>query len=765
MFVSSIGFSILCSDWLVTTFLNNSSNLNQQNQFSIIGRYIEGIIEEIVDVIERFVEERSSYAGKQLKMIMNDNLKISKSKSTQNNNKNNNNNNNNNNPDQFSTINQETKHQPRKLTKSTKEHIDNNSNERKVHFEQPKEDADNNNNNNNDTGNNNNIGDDDDCNNNNNNSIISKLSPNDKAIFDSKTIKKLLLNRKRSMNINTHVNLSYYRDLLISRYRNNSPFFSYSDSVYTHHPLFVLFFGFLLYYSYLTVQHRNLDWQSELTLYESALAVCPYSLKALSNTAMLYTGRATGAIPGTLTRASTTFESLHNYESIQSIDNPKDYFLEKSIHHAYEAFSVYPNNSVVYMNLGIAYYRQENYPLALEAMERALLLIDQHHSRKQFNNDVNLGTMNLPIGKAIGYHACILNDFVRNLPYIVQQHVSQLQQSTSTATQTTAIVRSIYDSPITKFQVIQSKMYEIALDEGLHAIQAGFVSPLMLFQTGSIAYHLERYPLAVELYELCLNYSLAFEEKQAAAGGTLPVEDHVHLEHVFNQLALSLTQMNEMNKAAAYFDHALNLFQHKKLKNYVNMAQDIFQELLASSQGGGVIVDFYPAVWIMLAADTQYMAFVANYALTLKGMSKFKEAREVIGQYIREVDRYYQIYQQEYQQLVPNSSNQSLQQENAKCEFVLSPVLWNNLGRIEFDEGSYTLALEYYKRGLQDSQRYQQLLLTIQEYASGLVTTFHWDFNTAIPVELESTLQNNIKEVEEIINRQQQQQRQHPMKK
>jgi tetratricopeptide (TPR) repeat protein len=87
----------------------------------------------------------------------------------------------------------------------------------------------------------------------------------------------------------------------------------------------------------LRTMKRNIDWHSEFNIYSSALQVCPYSIKALSNYAMLV--------------SATTGE------------------FENSLQAALTAMEYYPENPAAIINAGVAYQKAGQHLKAIELFE------------------------------------------------------------------------------------------------------------------------------------------------------------------------------------------------------------------------------------------------------------------------------------------------------------------------------------------------------------------------------------------------------------
>lgn len=94
----------------------------------------------------------------------------------------------------------------------------------------------------------------------------------------------------------------------------------------------------LIYLASLRVISRNIDWKSELNIYTSSLAVCPTSLKALTNYAMLATA------------AGET---------------------EKGLESALKSIEIYDDSPAGMINAGVAYQKLENFLPAIEVYEAA----------------------------------------------------------------------------------------------------------------------------------------------------------------------------------------------------------------------------------------------------------------------------------------------------------------------------------------------------------------------------------------------------------
>lgn len=104
-------------------------------------------------------------------------------------------------------------------------------------------------------------------------------------------------------------------------------------------PLIIIFLLPLLYDSVTRIIRRNVDWKTELNIYSSALEVCPYSIKALANYAMLIAGK------------SDRYE-----ESLQS---------------ALTAVKLYPDSPAAVINAGVAYQRLAHLLPSIETFEFA----------------------------------------------------------------------------------------------------------------------------------------------------------------------------------------------------------------------------------------------------------------------------------------------------------------------------------------------------------------------------------------------------------
>jgi tetratricopeptide (TPR) repeat protein len=93
----------------------------------------------------------------------------------------------------------------------------------------------------------------------------------------------------------------------------------------------------LLLFSIRTVS-RNSEWNNEMRIYESALRVCPTSVKALSNYGMLQLGKLGG--------------------------------LDSSLTHSLRALQVHADQPPALVNAGIAYGRMGRYFKAVNSFER-----------------------------------------------------------------------------------------------------------------------------------------------------------------------------------------------------------------------------------------------------------------------------------------------------------------------------------------------------------------------------------------------------------
>jgi tetratricopeptide (TPR) repeat protein len=110
-----------------------------------------------------------------------------------------------------------------------------------------------------------------------------------------------------------------------------------------HFPTFIFLLLPLLFSCGLRVIERNNDWKSEFNIYSSALQVCPHSIKALSNYAMLFMARS---------------------------EEGTDKF-EKSLDIAMNAFELHPGNPAATINAGVAAQRLNRFPESMELFEYA----------------------------------------------------------------------------------------------------------------------------------------------------------------------------------------------------------------------------------------------------------------------------------------------------------------------------------------------------------------------------------------------------------
>lgn len=230
------------------------------------------------------------------------------------------------------------------------------------------------------------------------------------------------------------------------------------------------------------VVSRNADWTSEIRIYKSALTVCPNSVKALSNYAMLELGEG------------------------------KENSLQTSLTHSEKALFVHPEQPSAFVNAGIALTRLRRNMLGVHYFERYVLYANFHSSKRRFQKTWLFRSIELRPNdaKSFGYLAMAYFDW----SMLLAQDVISDQR----------IVAVLRNKSITAFDA---------------AFERGFYPPNVLHSRASLALEQGEFEVTIQCLELALQETSRLKE----LSGDAPLQDLVHEPFTYNQLGVAYERL------------------------------------------------------------------------------------------------------------------------------------------------------------------------------------------------------------------------------
>lgn len=452
---------------------------------------------------------------------------------------------------------------------------------------------------------------------------------------------------------------------------------------------------------------RNTDWQSEHSIYASALTVCPYSLKALSNTAMLLSSDHT-----------KTQEAMRLTET---------------------ALQVHANSSVTLINHALAYQRLHQYTQAVHALERVLAIGTLSSTS---NTTAAAAHAGVPV-KAQGYLAVVLYHWALTLPpstVLERQDTQVLRDWQETVLRydnvlTTKMNMSmVQDSSDTSHVVgARADMMREVIRYATESLARAFAPPLLLYQAGSAALDLQDYPLALFLLRHSIRTQETLEQQSRQSGFTTPTEDSIHLERAYNQLGVVLGRLEHWSDAVRAFEISLRLSiaaDRQRMALYGLSAVDANkQRNNTSSAGNSGGFDFFNSAQARrqhrgIQRDSNTLSAVVNLASALRAAGRQTAAKRLLRQYIE-------------------------QHELAGVK--VSPVLFNNLGHFEQLDGRYSRAMQLYERASQILRQYEEVREMEQVHEQGQTAE-----DAFVPPGLIAALDGNMKTCSALLQQEQQ---------
>jgi tetratricopeptide (TPR) repeat protein len=367
---------------------------------------------------------------------------------------------------------------------------------------------------------------------------------------------------------------------------------------------------------------RNLDWRSEFSIYTSALSVCPHSLKALSNTVVLMSAKPE-----------------YNHQALQYADL---------------SVELYQNNSIGFINQGLAHQRQGNVLAAIMAMERSLVAGHPAPTPK----------------KAEGYLSFALYKWAMSLPPALS--VTGREEDD-----------------------IRQNLLRQAHNWAIKGINSGFQSALMFYNAAAMASELKEFDMAVTLYEYAIQKQRLTNEQRLQSGNTLPFEDSISLCFAYNMYGLALSLAGRFEDAIGAFQTSISLHGQEAgctdpMPAIINLAQMLNHHMKRHADARSVIHQYL----------RQY-----HYAGSNNSSSNDNSSSSIsnIAQECSLLNYSYTILPPEN---MPADSWPSTFGTPADWDLLFHtelstpPIIWNNLGFIEEQLGHDGVALEYYSRGL-----------------------------------------------------------------
>ncbi len=263
---------------------------------------------------------------------------------------------------------------------------------------------------------------------------------------------------------------------------------------------------------------RNQEWQTEISVYGTALAVCPNSIKALNNYGLLSLGK--GDYAGALSK------------------------IERSI-------ELYPGHAHAYLNAGVASAKMGDRLKAVHYYDTSIKMGQEIDKHKQSH------------AKAYGYKGMMLFDWSQQVPLPIgaEKYVQQLGGSGAGAGASadgTASVSVGVDGAAAEVmtpevvEVVRSRLRDEGQRALDYAIEFGFDPPSVLHSRASLAIEKQDYGTAVWYLQHAIRITV-----EAMRNPDVPKQDLVSIPHSYNQLALAHASQGHNEEAVEAFNAGL----------------------------------------------------------------------------------------------------------------------------------------------------------------------------------------------------------------
>lgn len=322
--------------------------------------------------------------------------------------------------------------------------------------------------------------------------------------------------KKHNKNIDNHQQVKGMSDKHIKKNKNKAFGSGRQDSI-TVHPvpsvpsrrddagllflLYVIILPIIILFS-IRVYTRNIDWQSERQIYRSALDVCPNSVKALNNDAVM------------------SFSRNEYQDALEKI--------ERSI-------ALYPGHSHAYLNAGVACSRLGDPVKALYYYTRGVHVAEVTNAHKQGN------------GKNFGYKGMLLYEISNMQPYPPMLELKQILGWSDIADE--QLQGEVARDMIEKIRIRIRNAAEIAMET---ALDRGFDMPSLLHSRASLAIDKQQYELAIAYLQAAISYSIEIKSNK-----DLPQQDLVNEALSYNQLAIAYDRLGNRDSAIAAYENGL----------------------------------------------------------------------------------------------------------------------------------------------------------------------------------------------------------------
>jgi len=251
---------------------------------------------------------------------------------------------------------------------------------------------------------------------------------------------------------------------------------------------------------------RNQEWQTEISVYGTALSVCPNSIKALNNYGLLSMGQ--GDFSGALEK------------------------IERSI-------ELYPGHAHAYLNAGVASSRLGDKLKAVHYYDTSIRIAKEVDKHRQSH------------AKAHGYKGMLLFDWSqeRPLPRGAETYVATLAAN-DTDTDTEAQEKMTPEV----VDWVRLRMRQAAEESLDYAIEFGFDPPSVLHSRASLAIENKDYDVAIWYLQHALQFAAEMRRNK-----DVPMQDMISEPLSYNQLALSFMSSDRNEEAIEAFKAGLQL--------------------------------------------------------------------------------------------------------------------------------------------------------------------------------------------------------------
>lgn len=266
--------------------------------------------------------------------------------------------------------------------------------------------------------------------------------------------------------------------------------------------------------SALRIITRNQEWQTEISVYGTALSICPNSIKALNNYGLLSMGQ--GDFSGALEK------------------------IERSI-------ELYPGHAHAYLNAGVASSRLGDKIKAVHYYDSSIRIAKEVDKHRQSH------------AKAHGYKGMLLFDWSQERPYPqgAEKYLSHIDSDTNNKSGTfpsAAAVEVKEEMTPEIVDWVRTRLREVAEESLDYAIEFGFDPPSILHSRASLAIEKRDYDVAIWYLTHALSFAAEMRRNK-----DVPMQDMISEPMSYNQLALAYMSSGRNEEAVEAFKAGLQM--------------------------------------------------------------------------------------------------------------------------------------------------------------------------------------------------------------